>query len=170
MSKRKVKLVTEGPFVQVATTESQETVPEVRTVQSTPDIVPTLPDRTAHITQNVSGTVSVDGLTDLCSLIGSSLTTQSELLEAVNGVRMDIQVLQELQVNKDEEGATNKPFDLSEVDSLIKIRTYISNIANSSFGGPNRATVNAAAKMIPLLDTKLMTVLMGADFTKYLGQ
>lgn len=187
MSKRKVKLATEGPFVQVTTTSTvptditsttttDETDPNDALLGSTPKVVPWEDDQDARVlstetilTHPVQGTVSVDGLADIGILIGSSLSTQDALLEAVNALRTDIQVLQDLQVNKDNPADVPEGTSplLSEVANLIKIKEYAWVVTQNAYA--SRAEVKAASSMIPLIDAKIMKVLMGAEFGKYLA-
>jgi hypothetical protein len=117
------------------------------------------------ITQ-VKGVVSVNGLTDVGNLIGSLLNTHGELLEAVNGVRMDLQVLQELQVNKDNEQPSNNAI-LDEVSALISVREYLATTANNAY--KNRATCTLASNMVESVDAKLLGILTSDEFKNYIG-
>lgn len=57
--------------------------------------------------------------------------------------------------------------DLTELNSLIGVRTYVINVINNA--AFDRSIVNDLNGMLILLDKKIVSILRGADFKQYVG-
>lgn len=57
--------------------------------------------------------------------------------------------------------------DLTELNSLIGVRTYVINVINNS--AFDRTIVNDLNGMLILLDKKIVSLLRGVEFKQYIG-